>query len=125
VRERGGPPAPPVTDGPGLGGACRKCHADAMEIDIALLGCGHPHVPDVLGVLAGEPNLRLAAVWDRDRSATPVPVSGAAVSRTETAIGRAPAVLICAPTDQRPALCVQAARGPPDPGREAGGSHRR
>lgn len=81
-----------------------------MAIDIALLGCGHPHVPDVLGVLASEPDLRLAAVWDRDPSAIPVAVSGAAVSRAETAIARAHAVLICAPTDQRPALCVQAAR---------------
>ncbi|MET0972856.1 MAG: Gfo/Idh/MocA family oxidoreductase, partial [Thermoleophilaceae bacterium] len=81
-----------------------------MPIDIALLGCGHPHVPDVLGVLASEPDLRLAAVWDEDRAAIPAAVSGAAVSRAETAIGRAHAVVICAPTDQRPALCVQAAR---------------
>jgi predicted dehydrogenase len=81
-----------------------------MPIDIALLGCGHPHVPDVLAVLASEPDLRLAAVWDADRTAIPVAVSGAAVARAETAIGRAHAVVICAPTDQRPALCVQAAR---------------
>jgi predicted dehydrogenase len=81
-----------------------------MPIDIALLGCGHPYVPDVLGVLASEPDLRLAAVWDADPSAIPGPVSSAAVSRAETAIGRAHAVVICAPTDQRPALCVQAAR---------------
>jgi predicted dehydrogenase len=81
-----------------------------MAIDIALLGCGHPHVPDVLGVLASEPDLRLAAVWDPDPSAIPVAVSGAAVSRAETAIARAHAVVICGPTDQRPALCVQAAR---------------
>jgi predicted dehydrogenase len=32
------------------------------------------------------------------------------VSRAETAIRRAHAVVICAPTDQRPALCAQAAR---------------
>jgi predicted dehydrogenase len=81
-----------------------------MPIDIALLGCGHPHVPDVLGVLASEPDLRLAAVWDADRSAVPAAVAGAAVSRAETAIGRAHAVVVCAPTDQRPALCAQAAR---------------
>jgi predicted dehydrogenase len=81
-----------------------------MPIDVALLGCGHPHVPDVLGVLASEPDLRLAAVWDADPSAIPGPVSSAAVSRAETAISRAHAVVICAPTDQRPALCVQAAR---------------
>jgi predicted dehydrogenase len=81
-----------------------------VPIDIALLGCGHPHVADVLGVLASEPDLRLAAVWDADPSAIPGPVSAASVSRSETAIGRAHAVVICAPTDQRPALCVQAAR---------------
>jgi predicted dehydrogenase len=81
-----------------------------VPIDIALLGCGHPHVPDVLGVLASEPDLRLAAVWDADRSAIPVAASGAAVARAETAIARAHAVVICAPTDVRPALCVQAAR---------------
>jgi predicted dehydrogenase len=81
-----------------------------VPIDVALLGCGHPHVPDVLGVLASEPDLRLVAVWDEDPSAIPVAVSGAAVSRAETAIGRAHAVVICAPTDERPALCVQAAR---------------
>jgi predicted dehydrogenase len=81
-----------------------------VPIDIALLGCGHPHVADVLGVLASEPDLRLAAVWDADPSAIPGPVSAASVSRSETAIARAHAVVICAPTDQRPALCVQAAR---------------
>jgi hypothetical protein len=31
-----------------------------VTIDAALLGCGHPHVPDVLGVVASEPDLRLA-----------------------------------------------------------------
>jgi predicted dehydrogenase len=81
-----------------------------VPIDIALLGCGHPHVDDALGVLASEPDLRLAAVWDADRSAIPAAASGAAVARAATAIGRAHAVVICAPTDQRPALCVQAAR---------------
>ena len=81
-----------------------------MPIDVALLGCAHPHVPDVLGVLASEPDVRLAAVWDADRSAIPGAIAGAAVGRAETAIRRAHAVVICAPTDQRPALCVQAAR---------------
>jgi predicted dehydrogenase len=81
-----------------------------MPIDLALLGCAHPHVPDVLGVLAAEPDLRLVAAWDADRSAIPGPISGVAVARAETAIRRADAVLICAPTDQRPALCAQAAR---------------
>jgi predicted dehydrogenase len=81
-----------------------------VPIDVALLGCGHPHVADVLGVIASEPDLRLAAAWDADPSAIPGPVSSAAVARAETAISRADAVVICAPTDQRPALCVQAAR---------------
>jgi len=81
-----------------------------MPIDVALLGCGHPHVPDVLGVLASEPDLRLVAAWDADPSAIPVAIAGAAVSRAETALRRATAAVICAPTDQRPALCVQAAR---------------
>jgi predicted dehydrogenase len=81
-----------------------------MPIDVALLGCGHPHVRDVLGVLAAETDLRLAAVWDADASAVPAIVSGAAVRRAETAIGRAHAVVICAPTDQRPSLCALAAR---------------
>src|SRR5215210_4767294 len=81
-----------------------------MPIDIALLGCAHPHVPDVLGVLASEPDLRLVAAWDADPSAIPGAISGVAVTRADTAIRRATAVLVCAPTDQRPALCVQAAR---------------
>jgi predicted dehydrogenase len=80
-----------------------------MPIDIALLGCAHPHVPDVLGVLAAEPDLRLVATWDADRSAIPVAISGTAVSRAETAIRRAHAVVVCAPTDQRPSLCAQTA----------------
>ncbi len=79
-------------------------------IDVALLGCAHPHVPDVLGVLASEPQLRLVAAWDADPSAIPVAISGAAVSRADTAIGRAQAVIICAPTDERPGLCVRAAQ---------------
>src|SRR3954469_6804212 len=81
-----------------------------MPIDVALLGCGHPDVPDVLGVLASEPDLRLVAVWDADPSAVPVAIGGAAVTRAETAIRRAHAVVVCAPTDQRPALCAQAAQ---------------
>src|SRR4051812_33354773 len=81
-----------------------------MPIDVALLGCAHPHVPDVLGVLASEPDLRLVAAWDADRSAIPAAISGAAVSRADTALRRASAAIVCAPTDQRPALCVQAAR---------------
>jgi predicted dehydrogenase len=61
-------------------------------------------------VLASEPDLRLVAAWDADRSAIPGAIAGAAVGRAETAIRRAHAVVICAPTDQRPGLCVQAAR---------------
>jgi hypothetical protein len=37
-----------------------------MPIDVALLGCAHPHLPDVLGVLASESDLRLVAAWDAD-----------------------------------------------------------
>jgi predicted dehydrogenase len=81
-----------------------------VPIDVALLGCAHPHVADALAVLASEPDLRLAAVWDADPSAVPGAVANVAVTRSETAISRAHAVVICAPTDQRPALCVQAAR---------------
>jgi predicted dehydrogenase len=81
-----------------------------MPIDVALLGCAHPHVPDMLGVLASEPDLRLVAAWDADPSAIPAVISGAATGRAETAIRRASAVVICAPTDQRPALALQAAR---------------
>jgi predicted dehydrogenase len=80
-----------------------------VPIDLALLGCAHPHVPDVLGVIASEPDLRLVAAWDADRSAIPGAIAGAAVPRAETAIRRAHAVVICAPTDQRPALAAQAA----------------
>jgi len=81
-----------------------------MPIDVALLGCAHPHVADVLGVLASEPDLRLAAAWDADPSAVPAAIAGSAVARAETAIRRADAVIICAPTHQRPALSTQAAR---------------
>jgi predicted dehydrogenase len=81
-----------------------------MPIDVALLGCAHPHLPDVLGVVASEPDVRLVAVWDADPAAIPGAIAGAAVGRAESAIRRANAVVICAPVDQRPALCVQAAR---------------
>jgi predicted dehydrogenase len=81
-----------------------------VPIDLALLGCSHPHVPDVLGVVASEPDLRLVAAWDADRGSIPSELAGMAVGRAETAIRRAHAVVICAPTDQRPALCTQAAQ---------------
>lgn len=80
-----------------------------MPIDVALLGCGHPHVADVLGVIASEPDLRLAAIWDEDPSAIPV-AAGGATSRAVTAIRRADVAVVCAPTDRRPGLCVEAAR---------------
>ena len=63
-----------------------------MTVDVALLGCAHPHVPNVLGLLASEPQLRLVAAWDADPSAIPVAISGAAVLRAETALGRARAL---------------------------------
>jgi predicted dehydrogenase len=81
-----------------------------MPIDVALLGCGHPHVPDVLGVIASEPDVRLVAVWDADPSAIPTVISDLAVGRAESAIRRGHVAVICAPTDQRPALVTQAAR---------------
>ena len=81
-----------------------------MPIDVAILGCGHPHLPDVLGVVASERDLRLAAVWDSDPSAIPGAIAGQAVRAAETAIRRGTIVVVCAPTDQRPALCVQAAQ---------------
>jgi predicted dehydrogenase len=81
-----------------------------MALEISLLGCGHPHVSDMLGVIASEPDVRLAAAWDADPSVISGALSNHAVAEAETAIRRASAVVICAPTDQRPALCVQAAR---------------
>lgn len=81
-----------------------------MPIAVALLGCGHPHLPDLLGVIASEPDLRLAAAWDADRSAVPGQISGYAVGSLDVAIRRADAVVVCAPTDQRPEVCVRAAR---------------
>jgi predicted dehydrogenase len=81
-----------------------------VPLEIALLGCGHPHVPDVLGVIASEPDLRLAAAWDADRAAVPGQISSHAVSDLDAAIRRADAVVVCAPTDQRPGVCARAAR---------------
>jgi predicted dehydrogenase len=81
-----------------------------MPIEIALLGCAHPLVADILGVVASEPDLRLAAAWDADRSAVPGAISSHAVSDLDTAIRRADAVVVCAPTDERPGVCARAAR---------------
>ncbi len=78
--------------------------------DVAFLGCAHPHVPALLAVVAGEPSLRLAAVWDADPSAIPLALDGLAVRSPDAAIRRAELVVVCAPTDLRPALTVQAAR---------------
>ena len=81
-----------------------------MAIAVALLGCEHPHVPDVLGVIASEPDVHLAAVWSADRSAVPGAVADYLVQSPDTAIGRADVTIVCAPTDERPALCVRAAQ---------------
>ncbi len=81
-----------------------------MPIEISVLGCRHPQISDVLGVIASEPDVRLAAAWDADRSAVPGQISSYAVADADTAIRRADAVVIYAPTDERPELCVRAAR---------------
>ncbi|HWE13596.1 MAG TPA: hypothetical protein VG365_08800 [Solirubrobacteraceae bacterium] len=81
-----------------------------MPIAVSLLGCEHPHVADVLGVIASEPDVRLGAVWSGDRSAVPGPVSSYAVRDPDRAIARADAVIICAAPDDRPHLAVRAAR---------------
>jgi predicted dehydrogenase len=81
-----------------------------MAIEITLLGCRRPDLADVLGVVAAEPDVRLAAAWDADPSSIPGPVRPHAVADAETAIGRGNAVVICAPADERPVLCVRAAR---------------
>ena len=81
-----------------------------MAIAVALLGCEHPHIPDILGVVASEPDVRLAAVWSADRAAVPGAVADYVVSSPDTAIGRADVAIVCAPTDERPALCVRAAQ---------------
>lgn len=61
-------------------------------------------------MLASEPDLRLGAAWDPDPGAVPGVVSSYAVREPDRAISRADAVVICAPTDQRPELAVRAAR---------------
>lgn len=81
-----------------------------MAIAVALLGCEHPHVPDVLGVIASEPDVSLAAVWSGDRAAIPGAVANYAVAGPDAALDRADVAIICAPTDERAALCVRAAQ---------------
>ncbi|MBV9819652.1 MAG: Gfo/Idh/MocA family oxidoreductase [Solirubrobacterales bacterium] len=79
-----------------------------MPIEISLLGCSHPHIVDALGVIASEPDLRLAAAWDP--SAVPGQIASHAVADLDVAIGRADAVVVSVPTDERPGVCVRAAR---------------
>src|ERR1700727_2984755 len=79
-----------------------------MAIAVALLGCEHAHVPEVLGVIASEPDVSLAAVWSSDRAAIPGAVANYAVPSPETALGRADVAIVCAGTDERPALSVRA-----------------
>ncbi len=81
-----------------------------MTIDIALLGCGGTELADVLGVIASEPDVRLAAAYDADRARIPAPIRDYAVSDPETAIARASAVVVGAPVRERPVLCARAAR---------------
>ncbi len=64
----------------------------------------------MLGVIAAEPDVRLAAAWDPDPSAVPGALSSHRVRELDTAITRADAVIVCAPTDRRPEICVRAAR---------------
>jgi predicted dehydrogenase len=79
-----------------------------MAISVALLGCEHPHVPEVLGVIASEPDVSLAAVWSSDRAAIPGAVANYTVPSPDIALGRADVAIVCAATDERPALSVRA-----------------
>jgi predicted dehydrogenase len=88
----------------------RACHPQTMPIAVCLLGCEHPHVSDVLGVIVSEPDVRLAAVWSGDRAAVPGAVSNFLVESPDTAIARADVAVVCAPTADRPQLSVRAAR---------------
>jgi predicted dehydrogenase len=81
-----------------------------MPIAVCLLGCEHPHVSDVLGVVVSEPDVRLAAVWSGDRAAVPGAVANYLVDSPDTAITRADVAVVCAPTAERAQLCVRAAR---------------
>jgi len=81
-----------------------------MPIAVCLLGCEHPHVSDVLGVIASEPDVRLAAVWSGDRAAVPGAISNYLVDSPDTAIARADVAVVCAPAAERPQLCVRAGR---------------
>ena len=81
-----------------------------MPIAVCLLGCEHPHVSDVLGVIVSEPDVRLAAVWSADRSTVPGAVADYLVETPDTAIARADVAVVGAPTADRPQLCVRAAR---------------
>lgn len=61
-------------------------------------------------MIAAEPDVRLAAAWDEDPSVVPGVVAAHRVRELEKAISLADAVIICAPTDHRPEVCVRAAR---------------
>jgi predicted dehydrogenase len=81
-----------------------------MAIAVALLGCEHPHVPEVLGVIASEPDVSLAAVWSGDRAAVPGAVANYTVPSPEAALDRADVAIVCAPTEERATLSVRAAQ---------------
>ena len=81
-----------------------------MAIAVALLGCEHPHVPEVLGVIASEPDVSLAAVWSSDRAAIPGAVANYTVPGPDTALDRADVAIVCAHADERAALSVRAGR---------------
>jgi predicted dehydrogenase len=81
-----------------------------MTIAVALLGCEHPHVPEVLGVIASEPDVSLVAVWSGDRDAIPGAVANYSVPNPDAALDRADVAIVCAPTDERAALAVRAAQ---------------
>lgn len=81
-----------------------------MAIAVALLGCEHPHVAEVLGVIVSEPDVSLAAAWSGDRAAVPGAVANYAVPSPDAALDRAGVAIVCAPTDERAALCVRAAQ---------------
>jgi len=81
-----------------------------MPISISLLGLTHPNLSAALAVIASEPDVRLAAAWDADRASVPGAIAAHAVADLDTAIRRADAVVVLAPTDQRPGICLRAAR---------------
>jgi|SRR5579875_1067350 len=81
-----------------------------MPISISLLGCAHPHLTEMLTVIAGEGDLRLAAAWDPVAGTVPGAIGAHAVTDLDVAIARADAVVVAVPADQRPGVCLRAAR---------------